>query len=151
MEKFKSVDKELNSEAPVPSSLTCMHGVFLKAFKCWLERPTLRSTRRALPPEAPKPTWRRCQSPTNFPRYKLMINKKDSCSYWLVMSLRLMSIIKGPLLLKTPCYYYSAFVLFFFFFSKTLRLLSPWVFQTLQRGRQVTTSFYKIGKLRHCN
>ena len=32
MENFKSVDKELNSEAPVPSWLTCMHDVFLKAF-----------------------------------------------------------------------------------------------------------------------
>ena len=32
------------------------------------------------------------------------------------MSLRLMSIIKGPLLLKTPFYYYSAFLFCFFFF-----------------------------------
>lgn len=32
MEDFKSVDKELNSEAPVPSLLTCLHDVFLKAF-----------------------------------------------------------------------------------------------------------------------
>ena len=40
------------------------------------------------------------------------------------MSLRLMSIIKGPLLLKTPCYYYSAFVFCFFFFQNAQVIIS---------------------------